>query len=94
MLSLLEKEHVQDVYDEIADHFSDTRYCIWDFVRNFVENKRELINIALSKENLDNKYDSITPLNNISSLIGSIKIIIILSKIILFILCSFINTFI
>ena len=42
MLSLLEKEHVQDVYDEIADHFSDTRYCIWDFVRNFVENKREL----------------------------------------------------
>ena len=37
MLSLLEKEHVKDVYDEIADHFSDTRYCIWNFVKNFVE---------------------------------------------------------
>ena len=42
MLNQLEKEHVKDVYDEIADHFSDTRYCIWNFVKNFVEDKQEL----------------------------------------------------
>ena len=24
--------HEKDVYDKIADYFSDIRYCIWNFV--------------------------------------------------------------
>lgn len=35
----IEQQYVHDVYDNIAEHFSDTRYCIWDFVKNFLENK-------------------------------------------------------
>jgi tRNA (uracil-5-)-methyltransferase TRM9 len=33
----IEQEFVLDVYDNIAEHFSDTRYCIWDFVKNFLD---------------------------------------------------------
>ena len=32
----LETLHVRNVYTEIAHHFSDTRHCIWDFVRDFI----------------------------------------------------------
>uniref|UniRef100_A0A6C0B3E4 Methyltransferase type 11 domain-containing protein n=1 Tax=viral metagenome TaxID=1070528 RepID=A0A6C0B3E4_9ZZZZ len=35
----IENEYVLDVYDNIADHFSDTRFCTWDFVDKFI-NKR------------------------------------------------------
>lgn len=38
----MEKTHVNDVYDEIAEHFDDTRFSIWDMVRNFLENKADL----------------------------------------------------
>ena len=31
--------YVQNVYNNIATHFSDTRYCIWDFVRDFMSTK-------------------------------------------------------
>ena len=35
----IEQEYVLDVYDNIAEHFDDTRYCIWDFVQGFLANK-------------------------------------------------------
>ena len=41
MSLLLEKTNVRDVYDEIATHFSDTRYCIWNFVKIFLENQNK-----------------------------------------------------
>ena len=36
----IEQKYVLDVYDNIAEHFSDTRFCIWDFVRDFLDNKK------------------------------------------------------
>ena len=36
----IEQEYVLDVYDHIAEHFADTRYCIWDFVRRFLVNRK------------------------------------------------------
>lgn len=35
----LEKQYVQQVYSSIADHFNDTRFCIWDFVKKFLTDK-------------------------------------------------------
>lgn len=35
----IEKHYVQEVYSEIAPHFNDTRFCIWDFVRIFLNDK-------------------------------------------------------
>tara|TARA_B110000211_G_scaffold234862_1_gene306896 strand:- start:10920 stop:11561 length:642 start_codon:yes stop_codon:yes gene_type:complete len=32
----IEQEFVYDVYDSIAAHFSDTRFCTWDFVKQFL----------------------------------------------------------
>ena len=31
----IEQEYVLNVYNDIAEHFSDTRYCKWNFVTNF-----------------------------------------------------------
>jgi len=33
----MEKEHVYDVYDKIAPHFSHTRYKPWPKVKQFLE---------------------------------------------------------
>ena len=35
----VERKYVHEVYTAIADHFSDTRFCIWDFVRAFLKTK-------------------------------------------------------
>lgn len=35
-VSLVESEHVHQVYDEIAVHFSATRYKAWPIVEEFV----------------------------------------------------------
>ena len=37
----LEKNHVHSVYEEIADHFSDTRHKPWPQVREFIDTFRE-----------------------------------------------------
>lgn len=34
----MEKEHVYKVYDQIASHFSNTRYKPWPKVKEFMEN--------------------------------------------------------
>ena len=34
----MEKEHVYDVYEKIAPHFSNTRYKPWPKVQEFMEN--------------------------------------------------------
>lgn len=36
-MNSIEKEHVFDVYNSISEHFSDTRFCIWNFVKNFLD---------------------------------------------------------
>ena len=33
----IEQKHVLDVYEDIAAHFSDTRYSKWNFVTNFLD---------------------------------------------------------
>lgn len=33
----IEQTYVMDVYEHIAEHFSDTRYCTWNFVTNFLD---------------------------------------------------------
>lgn len=34
----LEEEHVRQVYDDIAHHFSNTRYKAWPIVESFIQN--------------------------------------------------------
>ena len=41
MASELEKNHVHSVYEEIADHFSDTRHKPWPQVREFIDAFKE-----------------------------------------------------
>tara|TARA_B110000908_G_C10209477_1_gene429438 strand:+ start:231 stop:875 length:645 start_codon:yes stop_codon:yes gene_type:complete len=38
-MNSLEKKHVKVVYDQIAENFSDTRFCIWQFVKDFLHTK-------------------------------------------------------
>tara|TARA_B110000208_G_scaffold132780_1_gene160813 strand:- start:567 stop:1211 length:645 start_codon:yes stop_codon:yes gene_type:complete len=33
----IEQEYVLNVYNDIAEHFSDTRYCKWNFVTKFLD---------------------------------------------------------
>jgi len=34
-----EKQHVHNIYDKIAEHFSSTRYVIWDWIEEFLTSK-------------------------------------------------------
>ena len=34
-----EKQHVHYIYDKIAEHFSSTRYIIWDWIEEFLTSK-------------------------------------------------------
>lgn len=43
----LEREHVEQVYEEIATHFSQTRYKAWPVVHNF------LVNLPMGSVGLD-----------------------------------------
>ena len=36
----IEQEYVLDVYNNIAEHFSDTRYCTWNFVTKFLDKQK------------------------------------------------------
>lgn len=36
----IERKYVLDVYDNIAEDFADTRFCVWDFVQEFLDNKK------------------------------------------------------
>jgi len=38
-MSSIEQDHVYAVYSNISEHFSDTRFCIWDFVKSFLNSK-------------------------------------------------------
>ena len=38
----IEQEYVLDVYENIAEHFSDTRFCKWNFVKDFLEKQSPL----------------------------------------------------
>lgn len=38
-MSSIEQEFVNEVYSNISEHFSDTRFCIWDFVKMFLDSK-------------------------------------------------------
>ncbi len=38
-MSSIEEKHVYEVYSNISAHFSDTRFCVWDFVKKFLDTK-------------------------------------------------------
>ena len=40
-MTSIEDEHVNEVYRNISEHFADTRFCIWNFVKNFLDTKDE-----------------------------------------------------
>ena len=42
-MSSIEQEFVNEVYSNISEHFSDTRFCIWDFVKSFLDSKNALM---------------------------------------------------
>lgn len=35
----IEQKYVLDIYENIAEHFSDTRFCKWDFVTKFLDTR-------------------------------------------------------
>lgn len=38
----MEDKYVKEVYENIAIHFSDTRFCVWNCVKEFLDNKNVL----------------------------------------------------
>lgn len=38
-MSTIEEQHVYNIYNSISEHFSDTRFCIWNFVKKFLDGK-------------------------------------------------------
>lgn len=40
----IENKYVKEVYKEIATHFSDTRYCVWDMVNIFLNKQKNETN--------------------------------------------------
>lgn len=45
-MNSIEKKNVIEVYDQIANDFSETRYCVWNMVKDFFKNKK-LLQIGL-----------------------------------------------
>ena len=43
----IEQNHVYKVYDEIADEFNDTRYSVWYFVKEFLQDKQNIHGIDI-----------------------------------------------
>ena len=39
-MTSIEEEYVTKVYKNISEHFADTRFCIWNFVKNFLDTKK------------------------------------------------------
>lgn len=35
----IERKNVLEVYDNIAEHFADTRFCVWMFVKEFLSHR-------------------------------------------------------
>ena len=40
-MTSIEEEYVTKVYKNISEHFADTRFCIWNFVKNFLDTKKK-----------------------------------------------------
>ena len=56
MANELEKTHVHTVYDEIADHFSETRHKPWPKVLEFINSYNEIPNILIDVGCGNGKY--------------------------------------
>ena len=56
MANELEKTHVHTVYNEIADHFSDTRHKPWPKVLEFINSYNEIPNILIDVGCGNGKY--------------------------------------
>ena len=38
-MATIEQVYVDEVYSSISEHFADTRFCVWDFVKSFLDSK-------------------------------------------------------
>jgi ubiquinone/menaquinone biosynthesis C-methylase UbiE len=47
MNTTIERVHVLDVYERIANSFDDTRYSVWNFVKEFLRTKEHLFGIDI-----------------------------------------------
>ena len=43
----IENRFVKQTYTEIAEDFDDTRYCVWNFVKQFLSDKRSILGIDI-----------------------------------------------
>ena len=65
MSTSIEKEFVNDTYDHIADEFSKTRYSVWKFVGDFLNNKKNLFGLDIGCGNGKNMiHDNMIGLDN------------------------------
>ena len=48
----MEEKHVKFVYDQIADHFSDTRFCVWNMVKDFLVGKENLKGLDITNTSI------------------------------------------
>ena len=39
-MNQIERKNVVEVYDQIANDFSETRFCVWNMVKRFLKNKK------------------------------------------------------
>ena len=45
--TLIEQQFVLDTYANIAKEFSNTRYHVWNFVKEFLKNKQHLYGLDI-----------------------------------------------
>jgi ubiquinone/menaquinone biosynthesis C-methylase UbiE len=46
-MNYIESQFVHNTYSRIAEQFDDSRYCVWNFVKQFLSNKGELYGIDI-----------------------------------------------
>nr|QOI90514.1 hypothetical protein HWQ62_00379 [Pyramimonas orientalis virus] len=65
MTTHIEQKFVIDTYSEIAHEFSSTRYNIWKFVREFLQNKEHLLGLDIGCGNGKNMtHENIVGIDN------------------------------
>ena len=67
--------YVKQVYEEIAHEFSNTRVCLWNFVKQFLENKENLYGLDVGCGNGKNMIhsDTMVGIDNCAKLLDICK---------------------
>jgi ubiquinone/menaquinone biosynthesis C-methylase UbiE len=70
----IEQKYVHDMYECIAQEFSDSRFCVWKFVKEFLQDKELLYGLDVGCGNGKNMiYDNIIGIDTCSQFVDICK---------------------